>query len=370
MTSISALDVRRLGCAALVLLAAGCRPEAGWAPPPSAPIPPWPGLPEAAARPGDGDAGKGEDEGEQAAPVAGAAPLAGAPSARPPDASAPAVRIEIETPYKLGRRPEPADRAAYQADLLERRRWNDGAIGPTTAAPPGPEGHPDPRVTVSVEQARGPLGARRIERVARRDHWMNAVRCYRLGAYRDRHLHGWTRARLTVGASGKVSRAVLQTSELGDRAVAECLVDRLALLDFPRAARATRALVGIRVAPGDDPLPPPDELLAAGPGELAAGDMLAGAGAGLGGFETCYRAALAYAPQLWGRLCIRFHVDAQGAVDEAFETESRFPDARVKQCVLRAARQLHFARPAGGELRFVVPLRFSTTPIAPAAATE
>ncbi len=49
-------------------------------------------------------------------------------------------------------------------------------------------------------------------------------------------------------------------------------------------------------------------------------------------------AALAYAPELWGRLGIRFHLTEKGALDEAFEAETRFPDERVTLCVLRAAR--------------------------------
>ncbi len=77
-------------------------------------------------------------------------------------------------------------------------------------------------------------------------------------------------------------------------------------------------------------------------------------------FEACYRPALAYAPKLWGRLGVRFHQTDKGKVDEAFEAESRFPDERVTLCVLRAARALAFPKPAGGEVRFVVPLRFST----------
>ena len=77
-------------------------------------------------------------------------------------------------------------------------------------------------------------------------------------------------------------------------------------------------------------------------------------------FEACYQAALGYAPELWGRLGIRFHVTEKGQTDEAFEVESQFPDERVTLCVLRAARKLRFPRPSGGDLRFVVPLRFRT----------
>jgi hypothetical protein len=74
--------------------------------------------------------------------------------------------------------------------------------------------------------------------------------------------------------------------------------------------------------------------------------------------QACYEPALAYAPGLWGRLGVRFHVTDHGKTDEAFEVESRFPDERVTLCVLRAARKLSFPTPAGGDIRFVVPLRF------------
>jgi hypothetical protein len=88
--------------------------------------------------------------------------------------------------------------------------------------------------------------------------------------------------------------------------------------------------------------------------------MLAGAELGRAAFEGCYRAALEYAPELWGRVPIRFHVTRKGLVDEAFDDGGRLPDARLRQCILRAARKLQFPAPRGGDLRFVVPLRMST----------
>ena len=77
-------------------------------------------------------------------------------------------------------------------------------------------------------------------------------------------------------------------------------------------------------------------------------------------FEACYRPAFAYAPGLWGRLGVRFHITERGKVDEAFEFETHFPDERVALCALRAARELSFPKPTGGDMRFVVFLRMHT----------
>jgi hypothetical protein len=266
----------------------------------------------------------------------------------------------METPYKMGERAEPKTREEYKADILDRRHWNSGGLGELRADPPGPEGHPDPRVRVNIDKVQGPHEADELVRIARKYHWINVVRCYRLGAYKDPHLRGWTHARIDVSKSGKVRGAKLLDTELGEREVADCLVERLGKLEFPAASAGSRAWVDMRVSPGDDPMPPPEELLLPGDGVLDLDEMRLGVQAGLSDFEACYRAAFDYAPGLWGRILIRFHVDDKGQLDEAFEAGSRFPDARVSQCVLRAARKLKFPRPRGGDIRFYVPLRLSS----------
>jgi hypothetical protein len=73
--------------------------------------------------------------------------------------------------------------------------------------------------------------------------------------------------------------------------------------------------------------------------------------------EVCYQRALLYRPELWGRIVLRLHVTETGKVDEAFETESRFPEGPTLRCILGRARELHLPRPSGGDLRLVVPLR-------------
>jgi hypothetical protein len=274
--------------------------------------------------------------------------------------AAPRVRVVLEAPHKLGRAPTPASREAYLAGVLEARRWNDGGIGDPPPELPPPEGHPDPRVIVDVERTRGSHKARTLEREARKSHWISMVRCYRLGAYKDPELSGVTRARIEVRRDGKVTGARLLATELDDRAVALCMVKKLRELRFPTARSGSTAWLSMRIGPGDDPLPPPDDQLLPGSGELSVDAMKQGVESGLGAFETCYRDALGYAPALWGRIVLRLHVSERGVLDEAFEGGSRFPDKRMLQCVLRAARKLSFERPKGGDLRFLAPIRFFT----------
>jgi len=260
----------------------------------------------------------------------------------------------------MGQRPPPKTRADYQRDILDRRHWNDGGLGELQGELPGPAGHPDPRVIVNIDKVAGPHPAKGLQRTARRHLWKPIINCYRLGAFKDPHLRGWTKARFAVSSAGKVRRPRLLDTELDDPEVAQCMVGKLANLPLPRARRGSNVWVAMRVGPGDDPLPPPDDLIVPGDGTLPITAMKQGVETGLAPFEVCYRNGLAYAPGLWGRLVVRFHVSKTGLLDEAFEAGSRFPDPRVRQCLLRAARKLTFPTPKGGDIRFVVPLRLSS----------
>jgi len=258
----------------------------------------------------------------------------------------------------LGERIEPKTRAAYIADWQDRKRWNDGSMGVLIADAAPVLGHPDPRVIVNVDKVKGPHNAKRIQRSARRYHWIKVVRCYRLGAYKDPHLRGWTKAVFTLDRNGRVRRPRMLKTKLKNDAVARCIVNKLSKLKLQRARGTSRVWVAIRVGPGDEPMPPPEDLLVPGSGQLPISAMTKGVRDGLTTIEECYRAAFAYAPGLWGRIVIRFHLTQAGKLDEAFQAGSRFPDARMRQCVLHAARKLSFPKPTGGDIRFVVPLRF------------
>lgn len=354
------------GLLVAVLGASSCSPRRAWRPPPGAVLAPAPGKPirqePAVSTARSGGTSPADDR--SAAAVSAELPAASDGLDRPPVApvTAPAIRVfvALETPYKLGQRPVPETRAAQEAELVERRRWNDGGLGILAAEQPPPRGHPDPRVRVDVAEATGRLTAAAVQRTARRYHWINVVRCYRLGAYRAPTMRGWTWGRLSIGGTGQVRSTRLTKTELSDRTVAECLIQRLRKVEFPRSVGTTKVKISIKVSPGDDPLPPPEEEIVPGEGELPVAEMVRGVRAGLGDFEACYREGLEYAPELWGRIPIRFHLTERGVLDEAFDAGSRFPDPRVKQCILRRARTLRFSAPDGGDVRFVVPVRFWT----------
>jgi outer membrane biosynthesis protein TonB len=185
------------------------------------------------------------------------------------------------------------------------------------------------------------------------------IGCYRLGAYKNQTLKGKTTVRFQVSRAGKVSRAAATGSTLADKDVVACLAREVNSLTAPRAKAGSTATATIQIYPGDDPMPPPESAIKAGPGMLSPAEIQRVMTAALPRFEACYKTSLEAFPELWGRLAVRFHVTASGKVDEAFEVESRFPDERAARCVLREARALEFPPPAGGDLRFIAPLRLS-----------
>ncbi|WP_044985496.1 AgmX/PglI C-terminal domain-containing protein [Sorangium cellulosum] len=372
-----ALDPRPLLAAAVALAACAAPPRT---PPPAAGLPapaavqparpPRPAgapAPSVASTAASGAAAPSSPPVPSAAPpaapsAADAAPPAASDAGGAPGAAAPqGPSIAIEPPYKLGQHPVPRG----QAEAAERDRWNAGGRGEPPAPPPPAEGHPLPRIIVDIDKVNGPLKARDVERIARRHLWIHVYGCYRLRAYRDPSLHGKTTVRLTVSRAGKVTGARATSSTLSAPDVVSCLAARARSLPLPRARAGSTVVATLQVYPGDDPVEPPPSVLAPGPGELRPDAIEAAVAEAMPAFRSCYDAALAGAPALWGRLAIRFHVTDSGAVDEAFEVESRFPDERLTRCVLRRARALTFPAPEGGDVRFVVPLRFSPDPQGP-----
>lgn len=337
------------------MILAGCAaPLPAPAPPPFAGAPPGPpaelGAPPAIATP---------------SPPPAPAPAPAPAQTPPPPASRPV--ITLEPPFRLDRRVFPATREAFLADLAERTRWNKGGMGTLVGPVPPVPGHPAPKVILDVVRARGPLGAAEAQRVLRRAFWGKAVECFGLGAYKVQSLRGEATIAFGVSAAGKILRGVRVTrSTFHDDDVDRCLAERLRGLALPSARGGTGVTLSLQIGHGDEPVPPPPALAVPGEGEIPVGAIRAVIEAALPAFEACYRPALAYAPDLWGRLGIRFHVTEGGKTDEAFEVESRFPDERVTLCALRAARKLAFPKPEGGDLRFVVPLRFGSEPTASA----
>lgn len=285
-----------------------------------------------------------------------ARPEPSAPPPPPPAPKGPRIVIHVEPPYKLGERPVPQDRASYQADLLDRRQWNTGGLGPLEGAPPS-EGHPMPRVIIDVTGLTGPHDRAEVERLLRRNHWIRVIGCYRKGAYKNQALRGDASVTFAITRRGVIEAATLRSSTLDDEVVSACLAGELPRLTMPRARGPSKVTARIHVAPGDVPMPPPQDELVPGDGAIDRAQIHRVVSLAVPQLEICYRRALLYRPELWGRLVLRFHVTDKGKLDEVFEEESRFPEAPTLHCVLDQARELSFPRPTGGDVRFVVPIR-------------
>lgn len=313
-------------------------------------------LQPSAGAPSPAPQGAKPDAGASTGPLDASADPQSAPNPEPPP-EPPSPKITIELPYKLGQR---ASTAAPGPDgEAERARWNRGGRGEAQDPPPPPEGHPLPRVIIDILRVKGPLPTREVQAIARRTMWIKVIGCYQLGAYKDQSLRGKTTVRIQASRSGKVTRSTMAGTSLPDASVAACLAREMKALELPGRKTGSAITATIQVHPGDDPMPPPESAVTPGEGSLAPQEIARVLGEATPRLLACYKESLAVTPGLWGRLAVRLHVTSAGKVDEAFETESTFPDPRAVQCILRAARSLDFPKPAGGDLRFVAPLRLS-----------
>lgn len=267
------------------------------------------------------------------------------------------VHLTFEPAFRLDRRVIPSTRAEFLADLADRTAWNKGGLGElATPLPPVP-GHPAPKVIVDVVRASGGLGPNQSQAVLRRGLWMKIVQCYGRSAYKDQKLRGSASFSIRVASSGRVTSARTTKNDFGEAELPRCLENQLRAFSMPKARKKSTIAIEIQVGHGDEPMPPPPSLAVPGEGTLSPEQMRAVVEAARPAFEACHRQALSYAPEVWGRLGLRFHVTEKGKTDEVFEAESQFPDERVSLCVLRAARRLSFPVPEGGDIRFIVPLR-------------
>jgi hypothetical protein len=348
--------VRALAIVAAVTLAA-CASAPPPRPPPFAGAPPGPPA-ELGAAPSDSSLPAAAESGSTAPASTAVANLGGEVDSAPPSPMA-SPRIVVEDAFKLGAEPIPKTKDAYKAWIADKRHWNDGGLGALVADPPEDGTHPMPRVILTVTKVSGPHSSAEIQRLLRRNHWMEVIQCYRLGAYKDQRLRGDTRIEASVTSAGVIEGGRVVSTKLDDAEVARCFAATLKKHPMPRAKRRSRMTLTIHVSPGDEPMPPPPDVLTPGDGELDLAEARDVVRTEVPRFAACYERARLYAPDLFGRIAIRFHVTAEGKLDEAFETESRFPDERMLRCVLRRARGLAFPKPKGGDVRFVVPLRFS-----------
>lgn len=285
-----------------------------------------------------------------------AAPRAGDASPDPSDAGAAATaRVVVETPFKLGAGP------ARDAEL---ERWNRGGLGRPSAEQVG-DGHPQPRVVVDVESLAGARRRDAVERELRRLHWGHVVGCYARAAWAEPALRGDTRLRLTVHRDGRVTGAKLLATTLENRAVAECIVAAMRR-DALGAARGPSTVVArVHVAPGDEPIAPPAEIVVPGRGVADVARLEGAVVAARPRLEACYARALELAPGVWGRVAVRLLLEpatADGPPREAFEVDSSFPEASLRRCVLRELRATPLPPSVGGEARYVVGIRFGEPP--------
>jgi hypothetical protein len=231
----------------------------------------------------------------------------------------------------------------------------DAEQGPLSHEPPTDATHPLPRVIIEASRAAGPLKAEAIQAPARAGFWGKVIECYRPGAVRDPALRGETRLKITV-SKGAIRRAKT-IAAMPDKAVSACIEKKLVGLEMPIAKRPTTALLKIHVAPGDEPMAPPEDAITRGPGQIAAHEVRDALVASLEPITRCHTAAREYAPLARGWLLVRIELDDTGRVSEAFETRTHFPDERLQRCILRALRKMTLVAPKGGRVRLFVPIR-------------
>lgn len=272
-------------------------------------------------------------------------------------AAAPEAGLSLGPTYLLGAREE----APAASEL-----------GPLAKEAPLDPAHPLPRVIVDVEAARGALGQAAIQAAARRLYWAKAVACYRRHAWAEQGLRvdqrfdldirrGHTRPVAPAGKRAK--REPAPTSDTG-RAVASCLREAfedfdLGLVDRPIARKGgksigTRARLRVRIAPGDEPIAPPDAARERGPGTIDTTKLDASLKALAPALDACFVTALDYAPALTGELRVRLRVEPSGRVSEAFEHGGAFADPRVARCALKALRGATLEPADGGFVRVVL----------------
>ena len=78
-----------------------------------------------------------------------------------------------------------------------------------------------------------------------------------------------------------------------------------------------------------------------------------------GRLRLCYETGLRKAPDLHGRVAVKFVIDRAGSVTSAADGGSDLPDATVVACIVRAFGSLSFPQPEGGIVTVVYPFVFT-----------
>lgn len=292
----------------------------------------------------------------------------------------PKPEVLVEKPYLPYQRPRPAGSVNGSVADVKLARWNVGGTSDPSYVSNRPGFHPATRVRVDTRVIGGRLpqraGRRRELTRARvlaesRSHGYWPFRlCFERNEYDHPRLHGQSTFLLWVGRSGRVARARLRHTELDDRRVAHCLLERARHLDFTPAPRhAIRVWLSVKLWPGDAPLPRHDLATddATDNGILDLGAVARAAAPLKPEITECYAAGLSRDRRLWGRIELRVDLDRKGRVRSAKQVESRFPDHQVVRCVQDAVSSAGFPAPAAGPASFIYAVRLgrTTTPLSP-----
>jgi hypothetical protein len=287
---------------------------------------------------------------------------------RDPLPALPEASVVLERTYKLHERPrhEGAVLAAGEDELLGR--WNVGGTGDPNFISNRPNYHPGARVIVDTELAVGSLPKSSRSRLTERGllaqsrsrgYWPLRI-CFEDALRRDADQHGKSKLRLSIAASGRVTRARLRQTEL-DAEAGDCL--RQAAENLRYAPGPTDGAIAVDLAvdfwPGDAPVPshgpPPDAP--PNPGTLAPDLALSAVTSELAAIERCYAEGLARDAALWGRVELVVRLTENGRLESVAEGESRFPDSEVTRCITGVVSRVTFPAPRGGPLTFVQAFR-------------
>jgi hypothetical protein len=317
----------------------------------------------------------------------------------PPDSQAGATSelrslpsIEVEAPYRLWERPRERGEVYAAGRDEELARWNVGGTRDPGFISNRPGYHPGARVRVDAEA----MGTRLPERAPRDRRTGRALRvltastlvahlrkygywpyrlCFEEGLRKDQALKGETLVRADVDANGRIVSTRLLDTKLGNASVAECLSRKTLALQVPAPGRALRVKVGIKLWPGDAPVPsigPPDGATLENSGRIDIAAVRSATSASTGDVAACYAAALERDPGLWGRIELRIDLDERGRVRKVAEHESRFPAREVVSCAADSLQQVAFPRPSDGPISVVYAIRLGRPPesASPAPATQ
>jgi TonB family protein len=203
-----------------------------------------------------------------------------------------------------------------------------------------------------------------VLREARKQQYWPVRRCFEQGLLRDQRLQGKVHVQFVVRHTGMVRKPhSIGTSALRDAVATDCVAHSFSSLRLPVTTRGDATVrLDVSLYPGDLPVRSTDDATTdSGPGTLdasAAQAVIASSAARE--LQRCYDNGLARVAGLWGRMALRVDLAADGAVRDVTETESTFPDPDTTRCAADVVRKIAFPAPDGGDLRFVVPVRFGT----------